>query len=302
MEYSSCDIALPKTVEEAILYAVAYADVFDYPLTAAQIHRYLVGVPAPLTVVQDALRSGRLTCSKGYFTLPGREAIVETRLQRAEIAAEVWPQAVRYSQAIANLPFVRMVAVTGALAMDNVEPETDIDYLVVTEPGRLWLCRAMVIALVVKPVARQGIEICPNYLLSERALAFSPQNLFTAHEVAQMVPIAGLPVYRRLREINVWTTQFLPNARDTPRPRIATSNSRHLTSRLAETILRTPPGGWMERWEMERKLRKLSQQHPHQGDAHLNADWCKGHFDSHRQEILNMFVQRLEKHERADML
>jgi len=39
-----------------------------------------------------------------------------------------------------------MVAITGSLAMNNVENNPDIDYLVVTVGGRLWMVRAMVLA------------------------------------------------------------------------------------------------------------------------------------------------------------
>jgi hypothetical protein len=38
------------------------------------------------------------------------------------VASRMWPQAARYAQAIARLPFVRLVALTGALTMDNVDP------------------------------------------------------------------------------------------------------------------------------------------------------------------------------------
>jgi hypothetical protein len=206
-------------------------------------------------------------------------------------------RAVRYGRIITALPFVRMVAVTGALAMDNVEPHADIDYLIVTEPGRLWLCRALVIALV-RLAALRGDLVCPNYFLSERALVLSERNLFTAHELVQMVPLAGLATYRCLRQLNVWTEELLPNAQGLPRP-VTTSRlpGRPLRA-LAEMALRTPAAGWLERWEMKRKVKKFSQQHHNHAEATFCADWCKGHFDSHGQRILAAFADRLRALER----
>jgi predicted nucleotidyltransferase len=46
------------------------------------------------------------------------------------------------------LPFVRMVAVTGALAKDNVGQRVDIDLLIVAAPGRIWVCRRFLILAV----------------------------------------------------------------------------------------------------------------------------------------------------------
>ena len=81
------------------------------------------------------------------------------------------------------------------------------------EPGRLWLCRGMVILLV--RLARQlGHTLCPNYFLSERALALAEQSLYTAHELVQMVPVAGMPTYRTMRRLNQWADRFLPNAQE----------------------------------------------------------------------------------------
>jgi hypothetical protein len=250
----------------------------------------------PTSLINDGrvLRNcvSRVQC---FYTLEGREAIVEVRLRRAKVAAAMWPRARRYGLTIANLPFVRMVAVTGALAMDNVESGDDYDYLIVTRPARLWLCRAIIIGLVVKPAARHGDEVCPNYLLSERALVLEERNLFTAHELAQMVPISGWSVYRRLRDLNPWVEEFLPNASDSLIQARVAPVARRSARSVTEAILRTPLGAGLERWERARKVRKLSRQDVDLQESAFSADWCKGHIDNHGQRILLGYTKRLEE-------
>src|SRR5262245_46210397 len=78
-------------LERAILLTVAYADIFDYPLTAAEIHRYLVGAAASPAAIQAALDGGRLvphalSYRDGYMMLPGRETIATTRRRRLSVA------------------------------------------------------------------------------------------------------------------------------------------------------------------------------------------------------------------------
>src|SRR5690349_14672071 len=133
-------------VEQAAIRAVAYADVFDYPLQALEVHRYLHGTAATVEATEVALAAcsapgGALSRWDGFYTLRGRESLVAVRNRRAAIANRLWPAALTYGRLIAGLPFVRMVAVTGSLAWDNVDDGGDIDYLIVTEPGRLWVCR-----------------------------------------------------------------------------------------------------------------------------------------------------------------
>jgi hypothetical protein len=283
------------TLTTAILQTVAYVDGFDYPLTAAEVHRYLIGTPATQKQVDTLLGNGRLiphqlSCRDDYFTLPGRENIVEIRQQRQTIAEEMWPDALKYGRLIASLPFVRMVSVTGSLAVNNAVEGADIDYLVVTENGRLWLTRAFVI-LVVRLAAQRGIHLCPNYFLSQRALQIDQQNLYTAHELVQMIPIAGLEVYRHLQTLNPWTKQFLPNATWSGTGRAYAPSSLH-PRKLAELALRSPLGTHLEKWEMQRKIYKFRYQQSDESD--FSPDWCKGHFDQHARHIMNNFDERMK--------
>lgn len=290
-----------QTLEDAIVHTVAYSDVFDYPLTAAEVHRYLVGIATTQEVVEAALaemtaRPRRLDHLEGLYFLPGRSETVASRRRRGDVSAALWPKAIHYGQVIAHMPFVRMVAITGALSMDNSDPGDDLDYFIITEPGRLWLCRAFIIGLVRAAVMRGDI-ICPNYFVSSNALVMSERNLYTAHEMTQMAPVAGLELYDEMRCANPWVEDFLPNARGAPRSVPVTEASPSQAWALAEAALRTPAGAWLEQWERERKIAKLRGQitagNPVEAD--FGADWCKGHFGGYGQRTLGAMADRMDE-------
>jgi hypothetical protein len=294
-------------LEQAILHAVGYADVFDYPLTVGEIHRYLIGVRARASEVEEALAGNRLVPDHlahrdGLFSLPGREGIMELRRIRRAPAERLWPWAVHYGRRIAAVPFVRMVAVTGSLAANNVDSDADVDYLIVTAPGRLWMCRAFVVC-VVRAAARRGIVLCPNFLLSESALELRQRDLYTAWELAQMVPISGLDTYHRLRRSNPWADTLLPNAEGVPwEPEPGPAHRSHPTRsrlvRAVEGVLRCRAGDWLEGWERTRKVRRFTEQATREGsapgEAEFSADWCKGHLGTHREEVMARYRHRLE--------
>ena len=139
--------AAPATTD-AILAALAYSDVFDWPLSAAEI-RSLLTVPAEQTDVAEAIAAltaaGRIEQVEDLFALFGRTEIAAHRRRRELISARLWPVAIRYGRRIAGMPFVSMVAISGSLAVDAAEPDADIDFFVVTEDARLWTTRAMII-------------------------------------------------------------------------------------------------------------------------------------------------------------
>jgi len=301
----------PLQIEQAALRAVAYADVFGYPLQATEVHRYLHGVAASPDATSAALArcstpGGSLSSRNGYYTLRGRESLVEVRRRRAALADQLWPAAVTYGHLIASFPFVRMVAVTGSLAWHNIDDSStldhppDIDYMIVTEPGRLWLCRWVIGAL--RHVLRlRRVFICPNYIISTRALALADRNLFTAYELARMTPIAGLSMHRRLRRANPWVQAYLPNAGEAPRltdgaarfrPGRRNAVAARLT-RLARQMLGSPLGAPFERLEMTYRIRKLVKLGNGGGEVEYGVDCYKGFTRGHAQESLAAFAARL---------
>jgi hypothetical protein len=287
-------------VEDAILHTLVYADLFDYPLTTEEIHRYLTGYPAPLSLVKEHLRgNGRssehwASVSRFWF-LAGREHLVDLRRQRESFSQVLWPKAWRFGHLIAALPFVRMVSVTGSLAMYNVSnPQDDVDLLIVTAEGRVWLGRALAILIV--HLARQfGVELCPNYVMAESCLELGEPSLYIAHELAQLHPLHGADIYHRLLKSNAWMVDFLPNA-SPRRPEADKSGpATHRGQRLMESLLGGRLGDSLEQWERERKIPRLRQIAIERGGKGTNysAKLCKGHIDDHATAVQERYVVRL---------
>lgn len=287
--------ATTETVLPAVLRTLAYADVFDYAITLTEIHRYLIGAAATLERVRDtveaACRAGEVTHSGAFFCLHGRRETVALRLERERYSARLWPHARRWADVIISLPFVRAVIVTGALAMNNVHTShDDIDLLIITTPGRVWLARGLCIA-VVRVARRFGVELCPNYVLSSAALAQSPRTLYIAHELAQMAPLSGHTLYVEMCAANRWTREFLPNATQPLKP--APLGARRVLQTLGETLLGDALGDRLEHWERDRKQRKFASAATHSAAAQLDTDHVKGHFHDHGARVLQAYEMRL---------
>jgi hypothetical protein len=288
-------------VRTGLLLAVAYGDVFNYPMSVEEIQRYLVDARASTTTVQQLVweetkQAQRLSQRGELVCLAGREGLFEIRNRRQAIAQERWAAARAYGRILAGLPFVRMVAVTGSLAMDNVEAGGDIDYLVVTAAGRLWLCRAMTI-LVVRWAAFRGERLCPNYFLSQTSLESKPHTLYNAHELAHMVPLNNPKLYQRMRASNAWTSRYLPNAQSAPTRTLPDRPGRWVqpAQRLGEAWLSGRLGDRLESWEMKRKIERLYQKPADPAEIDFCAEQCKGHFEGHAGRAMAEFASRVKQ-------
>jgi len=292
--------------ESAILRTVLYGDVFNFALTVPEIHHFLIAdAPIPYPTILNTLETSTylkslLTTEQGYVVCNPRLELIRLRQEREQVSAQLWAQAQQYGVWLSRLPFVRMVALTGALAIHNPAGTTDdLDYLLVTTPNRVWLARACSI-LLVRWVKRRGIVICPNYVLATTALEQGRRDLFMAREIAQMIPLYDTEVYTAMRAANCWVSEYLPNANAPYYPQPARGRSKvwDALKRLAETLLSGAVGNTLERWEFERKARRFAQDlRLPSSAAQIDAEHVKGHFNDHGHPILEKYRERLRRYQ-----
>ncbi len=279
-------------LENAILETLAYSDVFDYPLTLDELHRFLT-TPATMAEIQKCMLGMKnIAFANGYYFLAGRSEIVDIRKQREGNSRKAYHRAMFYGRILGSLPFIRMVALTGSLAMLNLSQHRDMDYLLVAKPNRVWTARAF--ALLFARITRLlGDVICPNVIISENALEWNERNLYTAREFAQMIPISGRDVLRNLRVVNKWVEDVLPNINTGS----TATDSRSLLWKKFQFIVELPLGGKLgnifEIWEMNRKIARFQKQAGYGAETNFSADVCQGNFDHHGSWTLKAYNERL---------
>ncbi len=182
---------------------IAYADIFDYPLTGEELRRFLIK--------GDSLPPGK----KSFYHLPGRAGLIYLRRQRQNFSRLKWPIARKAARVLSLIPSVKLVAVTGALAMNNSDKDDDIDLMIVTAKNRLWLTRLAALVLLFPWLRRQrrvNNRICLNLWLDDSVLAIKRQDLYIAHELCQARPVFERNgAYQKFIAANLWYKKFLPN-------------------------------------------------------------------------------------------
>ncbi len=298
------NVVSDKQLVQEVIKPILYGDIFEYPLKFDEIHRFLeiTMTSEQLQMLLDrALEEKIIREQDGFYSLFNRYALVDKRRERWLAAQTLWPKARYFGQWIASLPFVRMVAVTGALAVENPRDKIDdIDYFIVTQPGRLWLCRALVIFLVRYGHLR-GVHLCPNYLLTENVLNFKERNLFIAREMTQMVPLFGEDIYVQMRESNGWVKEFLPQSiglkLDTVDDQL--SLIQRTIKGASEFLLSGFLGDWLEKPLQHYQIMKhqrLAAKYKASDKVIFTSDQCKGHYNGHGTQTMGAYRHRINEY------
>lgn len=200
-----------------LLRILLYFDVFSYPLTRREIICYS-GLERnkwlhALKVLDSLVSEGVINyCCGSYYIGKDRSKVLR-RSEGNRRAAERMKSARKYSRIISYFPFVRGIFISGSLSKGYASEKDDIDYFIVTRPGRLWLVRTMLTVFKKIFLFNSYRNFCINYFVDEDHLFIKEHNRFTATEIVFLIPVFNRRLYNEFLDRNSWVRSYYPNFR-----------------------------------------------------------------------------------------
>lgn len=217
---------------QKIITTITYYDVLDYPMTSFEIWKYLIACSVErgacnkeekkcsLLDIINALESEKVKKHveqyQGYYFLKGRRELVGQRIEKNKIAQEKFKKVSKVVGILRFIPFVRMVAVTGTLAMKNTDRSSDLDLLVVLKSGHIFTGRTLVTGMVHLLGVRRyekkiSNRVCLNFFLTDQSLDVDIKDLFSSSEYYFIWPLFGRETFRKFQNANEWIGEFREN-------------------------------------------------------------------------------------------
>ncbi len=202
-------------IRENILSTLAYFDMFDYPLTAGEIYLFLKNKYVQYEfdeAVQCLMLNGTIYRFDKFYSLKNDPALIVRRNNGNKKAAELIKVAGRVSNILIKFPYVRGIAISGSLSKNFADDDSDIDLFIITAKNRLWIARTLMHAFkkLTFLVKKEGY-FCMNYYVDEEKLEIVEKTIYTAIEVATLIPLQGDELFERFYAANTWMREHLPN-------------------------------------------------------------------------------------------
>lgn len=190
---------------------LAYFDIFDHPLKISELEQLSSG-DRIREDIHEAIEAKRCFAFKEYISISENvEILVKQRIEKEERAKSYLPKLNSYAKLISKFPFVKGLAVSGSLSKNVMHDDGDIDYFIITQKNRLWLCRTLLILFKKVFLLNSRKYFCVNYFVDEENLEIQDKNIFTAIELTYILPIYNSEMINKFLDKNDWVrNEFKP--------------------------------------------------------------------------------------------
>ncbi|MCB0699564.1 MAG: nucleotidyltransferase domain-containing protein [Chitinophagales bacterium] len=199
-----------------ILETLRYFHYFRHPLYAEEIHKFLgkkVDKDTLTHTLSEMVSNNSIYTHRGMYSLADNESVYVKRLVGADVAKAKIADAKKSAAIISNFPFVKGICISGSLSKGYADENSDIDFFIITDADRLWICRSFLhIFKKLTFLVNKEHSFCMNYFIDESRMCLDEKNVFTATEIVTLLPIYNMDVYTAFQNENRdWVKDFFPN-------------------------------------------------------------------------------------------
>lgn len=210
-------------LEQSILQTVAYFDLFDFPLTYAELYHYLWEAPAVTLseLIKTVGTIPQLQVDGGLVMFTGRH-LAATRAQHYVESESKFNKRRWLLKLLSFMPGVEAIYIVNTMAYHNVRADSDIDLLMVAPEGKIWAVRFYTTLLAkmlgVRPQPNHTQDaLCLSFYVTPKGIRQLPQirstdqDAMEAYWLAQAFPIYDPQHIAQLFINSDWLKRVLPN-------------------------------------------------------------------------------------------
>ncbi len=190
---------------------MCYFDIFSHPLHKRELIRLCNTNESDLNREIDALKNAGHCYEMQDFVSIRAEILplIEERELKEKRAEKYFDKLPFYARLIRSFPFVKGIAISGSLSKNVMHEDGDIDYFIITDKGRLWICRTFLVVFKKIFLLNSKKYFCVNYFVDEENLFIPDENIFTAIEIQYLLPVYNNEIISKFRTENNWSTKFI---------------------------------------------------------------------------------------------
>lgn len=241
----------------------------------------------------------------GYYYIKPNAQNVSSRLRKEGYSKRMWKAAWLVTHVIKRFPFVRCVMITGTLSKNSSDRSSDLDFMIITEPHRLWIARTMMMLFKKIFLFNSKKFFCINYCITSDSLEILERNIFTATEIATIKCTFNEKLMREFIAGNKWIREFFPNyiindeSLHTAGSRV--SSRRSILQAIGELFFPGKLGDRIDRRLMEKTIAYWQRKYPQLNEAERvsrlksTPSESRVHPGSVQHAILKLYRQKLEQ-------
>jgi len=212
-----------QIMKSSIIETLRYFSQFKYSASLNELHIF-----HNKEIIKQTLKKQLLSLIKDEkvkkiydrYTL-GEYSMKSNR--RKKISIEKVSKVAHYFEILQTIPIIKLVAITGSVAMYNAQVDDDVDIFIISSSHRMWMARffAYMIASLLgirrkrnNPYVKD--TVCLNLFFdgTDVNIPQKKQNSYIAHEITQMKPVIMRDEsYSNFVMQNKWIYDIYPNAR-----------------------------------------------------------------------------------------